>query len=133
MSSSETEVAIMAAIGELADAYSNGDYRRVTSMYVPDPGVVAFGPSVGEKWIGPEAIAWAYARDFRNFPDSELEFNWASIAGRDGVAWVAADCKAHVKIDGRVLRVDGRFTAVFERRGDRWLIAQSHFSFPAAL
>ena len=36
------------------------------------------------------------------------------------------------KADGQAMSLPARLTAVFEKRGDRWLIVQSHFSFPAA-
>ncbi len=130
---SKPETQIMAALTGLTHAYGSGDYRLVVALYAPDDDTVAFGPTIGEKWIGPVAIAAAYERELKNFPESNLEFVWVSISNVGPVAWVAADCKAHVKIDGKVLLLEGRFSAVFERRGERWLIRQSHFSFPAAM
>ena len=130
---SKPETQIMAALTELTHAYASGDYRRVMAVYAPDSDTVAFGPTIGEKWIGPAAIGAAYERDFKNFPESDLEFVWASISSVGKVSWVAADCKAHVRVDGRVLLLEGRFSAIFERRGERWLIMHSHFSFPAAM
>ncbi|MBI3556067.1 MAG: nuclear transport factor 2 family protein [Deltaproteobacteria bacterium] len=129
----KTETQIMAALMALTHAYASGDYRRVLALYAPDADTVAFGPTIGEKWIGPAAIAAAYERELKNYPESDLEFVWVSISSVGAVAWVAADCKAHVKVDGRVLLLEGRFSAVFERRGERWLIMHSHFSFPAAM
>jgi hypothetical protein len=35
-------------------------------------------------------------------------------------------------VGGQQLTFPGRLTAVLEKRGDRYLIVQSHFSFPAA-
>ena len=55
---------------------------------------------------------------------------FSSAAGP--VAWIAADVTMHAKVGGQEVTVPGRCTSVFERRGDRWLITQGHFSLPAA-
>jgi len=36
------------------------------------------------------------------------------------------------RVEGQELTLTGRFTAVLEQRGDRWLLVQTHFSLPAA-
>lgn len=129
---SKTSAAIMAALSEYTQAYSSGDFNRVMSVYAPDSDVVAIGPAFGETWVGPAAIAAAYEREFKNFPNSELEFLWVSISAAGPAAWVACDCKTHVTVDNKVLLLDGRFSAVLESRSGRWLIVQSHLSFPSA-
>ena len=48
------------------------------------------------------------------------------------VAWVAGRATVQARIDGQDLTLTGRFTAVLEQRGDRWLLMQTHFSLPAA-
>jgi ketosteroid isomerase-like protein len=37
-----------------------------------------------------------------------------------------------VKAGGQEMALPGRMTAVLEKRGDKWLFVQSHFSLPAA-
>ena len=129
----KTTAVIMAALGEFTEAYSSGDCNRVMTAYAPDDDVVAIGPAVGETWVGRAAISSAYEREFKNFPNSAIELRWVSISSAQKVAWVASDCKAHVTVDHKVLLLEGRFSAIFENRSDRWLIVQSHFSYPAAL
>lgn len=123
----------MAALNEFTEAYSSCDFRRVLACYAPDDDVVALGPAVGETWVGPAAVSAAYEREFRNFPNSALELLWVSISSAGPVAWVAADCKTHVSVDNKVLLLEGRFTAIFESRRDKWVIVQTHLSYPTAL
>jgi ketosteroid isomerase-like protein len=45
---------------------------------------------------------------------------------------VAGRATVQARVDGQDLTLTGRFTAVLEQRGDRWLLVQTHFSLPAA-
>jgi ketosteroid isomerase-like protein len=48
------------------------------------------------------------------------------------VAWVAGQATVQARVGGQDLALAGRFTAVLEHRGDKWLLMQTHFSVPAA-
>lgn len=48
------------------------------------------------------------------------------------MAWCTADINFDGVAGGEAFTVPGRLTAVFERRGDRWLMVNSHFSAPMA-
>jgi ketosteroid isomerase-like protein len=129
----KAEAALLAALGAYSDAYGKGDAAGLAACYLPGRNAVAIGPGFKDRWEGRAHIKAAFTREFRNFPGSSLEFTWASISGgTKGVAWVGAECRAHVRIDNKILLIDARFTAVFELKNRRWLIAQSHLSFPTA-
>ena len=61
-----------------------------------------------------------------------MEYGWSSVSAAGDVTWVAADMAFKLKVEGQELVFPGRLTAVLEKRGDQWLIVQSHFSLPAA-
>jgi ketosteroid isomerase-like protein len=48
------------------------------------------------------------------------------------VAWAAGRATGQARVEGQDVTMTGRFTAVLEQRGDRWLLVQTHFSLPAA-
>jgi ketosteroid isomerase-like protein len=60
-----------------------------------------------------------------------MRYGWISVSGAGNVAWAAVDAVFHMAADGQEMSMPARITAVFEKRGEDWLIAQSHFSFPA--
>jgi ketosteroid isomerase-like protein len=48
------------------------------------------------------------------------------------VAWVAADATFKMQAGGQRFAIPARLTAVLEKRENRWLLAQAHFSAPMA-
>ncbi len=124
----ETEKAVLEALLGSWDAYAVQDLDKVLSYYAPDPDLVAIGTSVGEKYIGRQAIGEGLTKDFAQSQGSLLRITWSSISSSGNVAWVAADCEAEVMSRCGVLLVPGRLTAVLEKRGEKWLIMQTHFS-----
>jgi ketosteroid isomerase-like protein len=54
------------------------------------------------------------------------------VSEAGSVAWVAGRASVQARVAGHGLTLVGRFTAVLEQRGDRWLLVQTHFSLPAA-
>jgi hypothetical protein len=62
--------------------------------------------------------------------NSSIEFNWTSISASGPVSWVAADACLKMNVKGQNLIFPSRFTSVLEKRRDKWLIVQGHFSFP---
>jgi ketosteroid isomerase-like protein len=47
------------------------------------------------------------------------------------VAWAAADATFSVEMGGQQMAFPVRFTGVLEKRSDKWLVVQAHFSLPA--
>jgi ketosteroid isomerase-like protein len=71
----------------------------------------------------------------RDFAQSEaLSVDYEPLVASEAgpVAWVAGRASVQVRVEGQKLTLTGRFTAVLEQRGDRWLLMQTHFSLPAA-
>ncbi|MBI4233561.1 MAG: nuclear transport factor 2 family protein [Chloroflexi bacterium] len=127
----KTEAAVMAAFNRLWKAYETRDGGTLSSMLVPDPDVLLYGTGADEKRIGPAEIRAQFERDWSQSETASLRFGWHSVSSAGGVALVAADGAAHVKVGGQAVTMPLRATMVFEQRGDRWLVAQMHVSTPA--
>ena len=127
---SVTEKAVNAVLDKFAESYARRDLKSAMSLIAPDADVIIYGTGADEKRIGQEAIKTQFERDWAQIEDPGLEYNWISISAAGNVAWVAIDAVLKAKVDGQNLKFQSRITMVLEKRGDRWLIVQGHFSFP---
>ena len=127
----KTERAVMAVMNKLAESYARRDWESLKALLAPDPENVMFGTQADEKRVGLAEIQAQAERDWSQTEAGAIEYGWTSVSAAGSVAWVAADVTFNAKVAGQGLALPGRLTAVLEKRGDRWLIAQSHFSFPA--
>ncbi|MDY9926937.1 nuclear transport factor 2 family protein [Methanosarcina sp.] len=127
---SVTEKAVKAVLDKFADSYARRDLKSAMSLIAPDDDVVIYGTGADEKRVGQEAIKSQFERDWAQIEDPGLEYNWISISAAGNVAWAAIDAVSKAKVDGQNLKFQSRITMVLEKRGDRWLIVQGHFSFP---
>ncbi len=127
---SETEKAVRDVLEKFAESYAKRDLKSAMSLIAPDADVVMYGTGADEKCIGPEKIKAQFERDWAQIEEPALEYNWTSISAAGDVAWVAIDAVFRAKIDGKKTKFQARVTKVFEKRGDKWLIVQGHFSFP---
>ena len=99
---------------------------------VPDPDLVLLGTGADEKRIGQAEALAQTKRDWAQSETSSLEIGWHLVSSAGTVAWVTADIAFQFKAGGQQMALPGRLTAVLEQRDGKWLIAQSHFSFPTA-
>jgi len=127
---SVTEKAVMAVLEKFAESYAKRDLKSAMSLIAQDADVVIYGTGADEKRIGPEEIKAQFECDWSQIEDPSLEYNWTSISAAGNVAWVAIDAVFKAKIEGKNMRFPSRITKVLEKRGDKWLIVQGHFSFP---
>jgi hypothetical protein len=102
------------------------------SILAPDPDVVMYGTGAEEKRLGVAEIKVQAQRDWSQTESAALKYQWTSISAAGAVAWAAADVSFKLKAGGQEMVFPARMTATLEKRGERWLIVQSHFSFPAA-
>ena len=62
----------------------------------------------------------------RFVPNDDLK-----VTRRGTVAWTTVTFQISAKLKaGGSLELDGRHTAIWERRGEKWLIVHEHLSFP---
>lgn len=123
--------AVKAVLNELAASYSNRDIKRLLEGFAPDLDVVMFGTGVDERRTGLAEIRIQAERDWSQTDASAFNFGEIAVSAAGSVAWAASDCAFQVEVGGQRMTLPGRFTGVLEKRGDKWLVVQSHFSLPA--
>ncbi|UCC89996.1 MAG: nuclear transport factor 2 family protein [Anaerolineales bacterium] len=69
-------------------------------------------------------------RDWSQSEVAAISFRWTSVSAAGSVAWVATDSAFDIQAGGQKMTIPARITWVLERRGDKWLIVQAHFSVP---
>jgi ketosteroid isomerase-like protein len=94
--------------------------------------VVGIGTGPDEWRVGPEQFKTQIERDFAHSEALSVEYEPLVVSEAGPVAWVAGRATVQAWVDGQDLTLTGRFTAVLEHRGGRWLLVQTHFSLPAA-
>jgi ketosteroid isomerase-like protein len=127
-----TEAAVKAVLNKMAECYSRRDWEGLKALLAPDPDNVMYGTGAHEKRVGLAEIKAQADSDWSQTEANALEYGWTSISAAGNVAWAAADMSFKLTVQGQELVFPGRLTAVLEKRGSQWLIAQSHFSLPVA-
>jgi ketosteroid isomerase-like protein len=130
--SPQTQAAVQATLQQWKDAYTQRDLDRALAVIAPDDDVVGIGTGPDEWRVGPEEFRAQIERDFAQSEALKVNYEPLVVSEAGPVAWVAGRATVRARIDGQDLTLTGRFTAVLEQRGGRWLLMQTHFSLPAA-
>jgi ketosteroid isomerase-like protein len=130
--SPQTQAAVEASLRQWTDAYSKRDVDRALALIAPDDDVVGIGTGQDEWRVGPEEFKAQLERDFSQAEALSVAYEPLVVSEAGSVAWVAGRASVQARVAGQDLTLAGRFTAVLEQRGDRWLLMQTHFSLPAA-
>ena len=130
--SPQTHAAVQATLQQWKDAYTQRDLDRALAVIAPDDDVVGIGTGPDEWRVGPEEFRAQIERDFAQSEALKVSYEPLVVSEAGPVAWVAGRATVQARIDGQDLTLTGRFTAVLEQRGGRWLLMQTHFSLPAA-
>jgi ketosteroid isomerase-like protein len=126
-----TEAAVVGVLNRMAEAYAERDLDAIRAVFLPDPDIVMYGTGVDEKRVGLSEVEAQVKRDWSQSEATSMVLGWHSVSAAGPVAWMAADMAFKAMVGGDELTLPGRLTTVLERRGEDWLIAQAHFSFPA--
>lgn len=127
---SNTEEAIKVLLDEFVKSYAEQDLEKAISIIAPDANVVFYGTGAKEKCVGREEIRAQFEKDWSQIEAPTLEYNWTLISSAGNVAWAAIDAVLRATIEDKNQSFPMRITKVFEKRGNKWLIVQAHFSFP---
>jgi ketosteroid isomerase-like protein len=128
----QTEAAVQATFEQTRRAYEQRDMARLLELFAPDPDLVMYGTGADEKRLGLAQVQAQAQRDWAQTEAASFEWSWTSISSAGSVAWVAADVIGHARVSGQEVQFPLRLTGVLERRGERWLWVQWHFSVAAA-
>ena len=128
----KTESEVMTALIKGHEAYARRDIDGLLAAFAPDADVVMIGTGVDEKRVGLAEIRAQAERDWAQTEASSIEFGWHSVSLAGSVACVATEATFNVKAGGQEMSVPARVTATLEKRGEKWLVLQSHYSLPWA-
>jgi ketosteroid isomerase-like protein len=127
-----TQAAVQATLQQWKDAYTQRDVDGALAVIAPDEDVVGIGTGPDEWRVGPEEFKAQLERDFAQSEALSVDYEPLVVSAAGPVAWVAGRARVRARVEGQDVSLTGRFTAVLEQRGDRWLLMQTHFSVPAA-
>ena len=122
---------VKSALDNWADSYAKRDIKRLLTCVAPDLDVVMYGTGADEKRIGLAGIQAQAERDWSQTEAASFDLAEPQISAAGVVAWVSADAHFRVAMGGQTMAFPARFTGVFEKRSNKWLVVQAHFSLPA--
>ncbi len=123
---------VTAVLENLATAYAKRDITTLLANFAPDPDVVMYGTGADEKRVGLAEIKAQAERDWAQAEAAAIKQDTVSVSAAGSVAWAAVDGAFEVMAGGQEMAVPARITYTLEKRGDKWLVVQAHFSVPMA-
>ena len=125
----KTEAEIRAFFDEFVEAYPKDDLDRYLNLFSQDENLVMFG--TGEKWLGWEDYKNAPAEDKERHGEIFLSYDWLNVNSHGPIAWIAAEIKVNLKVEGEGRGIPARLTGVVKKTEDKWKIVQGHISIPS--
>jgi len=124
---------IQAVLNELLRTQESADIEGFSKCFAQDESTINIGTDIDEIWIG-----WqAFYNWMKEAIQHELDYTILEkdtrifIAKSNDVAWYSQLLDTSFETKSDPLRIEGfRHTGVMEKRGDSWLIVQSHISVP---
>ena len=127
---SKTDREIKDFLARYQAAYSKKDVDAIMKMIAPEAGVVFFEADEKGRYVGQDQIRAAYEGSLKEVRSVKGEYKWTSVGSRDDVGWFATEVIFDVDTGEDKFRQMGRWSGVLEKKGGKWLLIQSHFSFP---
>jgi ketosteroid isomerase-like protein len=120
-----------AKLQQVMNAWATLDPAKAAVFYAKDPGLVFFD-FMPQKYTGWAAYDKGVRESFKDFKSLSLKVqNDADVHVTGNTAWTTATVAVDGAMkDGSRLRLDGRWTLVWEKRGNDWLIVHEHASAP---
>ncbi len=120
-----------ALMQKIFEAWSSTDPSGVAQYYAQGPGHVYYDIAP-LKYNGWQEYAEGYKKLIADYSSVKFTLGPDARAHQRGdMAWAMATWKGElVKKDGTKETLEGRWTAVLEKRGDNWIIVHDHFSVP---
>ena len=129
--SAGAESEIRATLEHLYAAWSDLDPAKAAPFYAKDPERVFFDVAP-MKYTGWSEYAAGVPTSFASYRSGKFTLNDDLRVHRQGnFAWATATWHADLtRKDGGNEHIEGRYTAVLEKRGKEWLVIHEHMSVP---
>jgi uncharacterized protein (TIGR02246 family) len=121
----EIEQQVAEATMNWVEAYNSRDAARIATLYAPD--ALFWGTRATAIANKPEQILAYFEESVRN-PNLRVRIDDRRIRVYHQVAVCAGTYTVTDVKDGQEVANPGRFTFVFEKRGERWVIVHHHSS-----
>jgi ketosteroid isomerase-like protein len=120
-----------AKLQQVMTAWTTLDPAKAAVFYAKDPRLV-FYDFMPRKYTGWAAYDKGVREEFKDFKSLSLKvLNDAEVHVAGNTAWATATVDADLSLkDGSRSRLDGRWTSIWEKRGNEWLIVHEHVSSP---
>ncbi len=127
---SKTDQEIKDFLAQYQVAYSRKDVNAIMKMIAPEANVVFFEADEKGRYVGPEQIRAAYEGSLKEVKSVKGQYKWTSVGSKDDVGWFATEVLFDVDTGEDKFQQMGRWSGVLEKKDGKWLLLQSHFSFP---
>ena len=128
--SEQTRKQVLAVLDRFSECYGKKDIDGVLALF--DLHIRGFGTGADETVIGREQYRQQLEREFAEAEKISLEFSDIRMSGEGTIVWLMGGMAVEATVDGKSLRMPMRMTCVLRGTGHAWIIAQMHFSLPAA-
>jgi ketosteroid isomerase-like protein len=120
-----------ARLQQVLDAWASMDLTRPAMFYAKDPGL-AFYDIAPRKYNGWSEYEKGVGELFKTLKSASFRLKDDAVVHTAGnMAWATALVDGDmVNKDGSKMKIDARWTTVWEKRGNNWLIVHDHFSMP---
>jgi len=122
-------------VDQMAQAMEAEDVESISAIVAHDAGMVNFGTDATERWVGWEALKASIDKQFAAFDNQKVSVRDQVIKVGSGgmVAWFSQIMDWSLEAGGETVNLEGmRATGVLEKRNEKWLIVQMHFSVGVA-
>ena len=122
-----------ALMQKIFEAWSSTDPSAVAQYYAQEP-KRAFYDITPLKYNDWQEYAAGYKKLMADYASAKFTLHSDARAHQRGnIAWANGTWRGDlVKKDGTKETLNGRWTAILEKRGDNWIIVHDHFSVPLA-
>ena len=128
---SEGDTEIRTTLQRLYAAWSDLDPAKTAKFYAKDADLTYFDVAP-LKYTGWSEYAAGVPKAFADYRSGKFTLNDDLTVHRQGsLAWATSTWQAELtKKDGSNQHMEGRYTAVLEKRGKDWLVIHEHMSVP---
>jgi uncharacterized protein (TIGR02246 family) len=127
--------AVDETLNQWINAFQDEDAEMLASVMGDDPDMIFFGTDAQERWVGKDDFIASQKEFFEATSESKIELynKTIKVSGSGTVAWSTCMMKWDVMSGDQPMHLEGiRFTMVFEKRDNNWIIVQGHGSVPVA-